>query len=48
VGSRSLILSSAIHCFIKEDLASLISTRSVSASLVISASFRKYVVAFSG
>ena len=39
--NRSLIVSSAVHCCIKEDLASLISTRSVSAPLVISASFRK-------
>ena len=40
-GNRSLIPSSAVHCCIKDDLASLISTRSVSAPLVISASFRK-------
>src|SRR5205823_5760770 len=43
----SFSASAAYYC-IKDALASLISTRSVSASLVISASFRKYVVAFSG
>ena len=38
--------ASAVHCCIKDALASLISMRSTSASLVISTSFRKYTVAF--
>ena len=51
VGCRQPFCSfsaSAAYCCIEDALASLISTRSVSASLVISASFRKYVVAFCG